>query len=262
VSDIHSSFDHLANLKTWYTQNPEKFDYIFATGDFDSMKISPGDAVTETNTNYTELTRNLSGLEHFSTPILYIPGNHDPIGLFSQHPRLTPNSYSIQNKSLLIAENLQVVGMGGSLPGYWEQADKYEINLDAYPYRNETEYNTDLQNIIEKEISKKAEQVQTVLLTHTGPYLSSTVLIYRDKEERNLWLGSKELEKVLKNPKWNILVNIHGHAHPGVGRANYAKLQIINPGSLVDGNFAIMHLKKNVLDKKWKISKTEFMDLN
>jgi len=47
-----------------------------------------------------------------------------------------------------------------------------------------------------------------------------------------------------------------------VGRANYAKLQIINPGSLFEGNFAILHLKKNHSDKKWKIAKTEFLYLN
>jgi len=261
VSDTHSSFQQFDNLKTWYSRNPEKFDYIFATGDFDSLKIKPGDPITETNNDYSEITRNLTSLEHFSTPVIYIPGNHDPIFLFTEYPKLTPHSISIQKKSLLIAENLQVVGMGGSLPGYWEKDEKLSINISGYPYRNETEYNEDLQKIISQEITNKEENVQTLLLTHTGPYTSSTALIYKDKEDGNLWLGSKELEKVLKNPKLNILADIHGHSHPGVGRANYTPLQIINPGSLFDGCFAIMHLKKNQIQKKWKICKTEFIDL-
>ena len=100
-------------------------------------------------------------------------------------------------------------------------------------------------------------------MTHTGPFTCSTTLIYREHEDRNLWLGSKSMEKLLKNyNKYNLLADIHGHSHPSVGRANIGKLQIINPGAMVVRNFGILQLHRSPLDERWVIKKTEFIDLN
>lgn len=259
VSDIHCGFKQLDLLKTWYAQNPQRFDYVFGLGDFDVIFPKPGDEITEKNNDYTSLTKILTCLEHFSDKIIYIPGNHDPIGLFSEENlQLTKNSTLVQKRSMLIGEGIQVVGLGGSLPGFFEKDGKLEINLDMYPYRNEEEMGKDLRELFEKHCN---ENVQTLLLTHTGPYYSSTVYIYREKEDRNLWLGSKEMDRLLKDKKYNILADLHGHSHPSIGRTNIGKVQIINPGSLIDRCFSILQLEKKKTTGLWVIKKSEFINL-
>ena len=144
VSDIHNGFEQLSHLKTWYDHHPQKFDYIFGLGDFDSLFPVPGEAISEKNNDCTELTKILKDLEYFKAPIIYIPGNHDPIGLHKEDPKLTERSILAQNRALLIADKLQVVGFGGSLPGYWEKDGKYEVNLDSYPYSDDEGFGKDL----------------------------------------------------------------------------------------------------------------------
>jgi Icc-related predicted phosphoesterase len=74
--------------------------------------------------------------------------------------------------------------------------------------------------------------------------------------------GSKTLNTLLKNPKYNFLVNIHGHTHAGTGRSNVNKVQVINPGSLKEGNFAILSLEKSEVSQTWIIKSTEFINLD
>ena len=259
VSDIHNSFGKLEKLKTWYDQNPQKFDYVFGLGDFDSIRPEPGDPVDQQNNDYSEITKMLTSLDYFSAPVIYIPGNHDPIRLHTESPKLTPNSILVQNSSTIIGENLQVIGLGGSLPGFWEKDMEFELNRDSYPYNGEDDMGKDLNKLVAKYCNPK---IQTILLTHTGPFYSSTTIIYRPDKKRNLWLGCKELDKILKRTELSILMNIHGHSHPSVGRANFDKVQIINPGSLVDMNIGTLLLEKRSASQKWAVKKTEFINLN
>ena len=54
-----------------------------------------------------------------------------------------------------------------------------------------------------------------------------------------------------------ILANIHGHTHPGVGMAmvNNSESRVINPGSLKEGNFAVLKLIKN---SAWEVKSVKF----
>lgn len=223
------------------------------------LRVEPGAPVTEKNNNYTDLTKNLTYLEYFSAPIIYIPGNHDPIGLFTEDPKLTESSTLVQKKAALIAEKLQVVGFGGSLPGFFEKDGNYEINLDSYPYSNEEEMGKELEELLQTHCN---DDVQTLLLTHTGPFYSNTTEIYLEKKQCNLVLGSKEMDRLLKNTKFNILADIHGHVHPSIGRTNIGNVQIINPGSVFEKGFGILKLQKLKSTQKWVISKTEFISLH
>ena len=259
VSDIHNGWQQLEKLRSWYDKNPQKFDYVFALGDFDGLFPVPGETINEKNNNYENMTKILTNLEYYNAPIIYIPGNHDPIGMFTTGDlKITEKSILVQNKSLLIAENLQVVGSGGSLPSYFEKDFKFDLNFDCFPYSNEEELGKDLNAVLEKHCNP---DVQTLLLTHTGPFLSSTTIIYREKEKSNLWTGTKHLDQALKEPKYNILANLHGHAHPCIGRTNIGKVQIINPGSLVALQFGILSLHKKSDTKKWIVRESRFIDL-
>mmetsp|Transcript_24106 Transcript_24106/g.21175 ORF Transcript_24106/g.21175 Transcript_24106/m.21175 type:complete len:90 (+) Transcript_24106:674-943(+) len=89
-------------------------------------------------------------------------------------------------------------------------------------------------------------------MTHNGPDNSSTAI---DTIETDvpIYCGSDHLFNILKENKYNILFNVHGHTHAGAGRANIKKVQVINPGSLSWGEFGIIKLSRNALDNKWII---------
>lgn len=62
-------------------------------------------------------------LENFGCPVIYIPGNHDCLSQF-ENKKLTPNSVSVHKLQYRLAEDLGLIGFGGSLPAYTETGDK------------------------------------------------------------------------------------------------------------------------------------------
>ena len=56
----------------------------------------------------------------------------------------------------------------------------------------------------------------------------------------------------------DILLNIHGHTHNGLGRTYIDQVMVLNPGSLKEGNFCILKLIKK---DKWHVYSTEFINL-
>jgi Icc-related predicted phosphoesterase len=124
VSDIHNEHKKLDKLKLWFLQKfQSKVDYIFATGDFDTInndiKVSSSDPI-----QYEKITNILSFLEFAVVPVIYLPGNHDAAGLFKEYPKLTQHSEMLHIGSYQLAEGLQAVGVGGSSPAYIEKNGK------------------------------------------------------------------------------------------------------------------------------------------
>jgi len=94
------------------------------------------------------------------------------------------------------------------------------------------------------------------MMTHDGPRGSKTTLDHI-KENETIVFGSPSLKKFLSSNQSSILCNIHGHAHMGsvLDRVptSESKLQVINPGSLVEGQFCELTLKRDT-NQKWIIA--------
>jgi Icc-related predicted phosphoesterase len=114
---------------------------------------------------------------------------------------------------------------------------------------------------IEKELANHAGK-SVILMTHNGPSESSTVFYQKDIGTPKILSGSFHLLEYLqrKESQANILVNIHGHTHLGHGRSTIGKVQIVNPGSLMENRFGVLHLKRDSKGK-WYLAKTEHVFL-
>jgi len=264
VSDIHNAIKRLEKLKNWHVDiNRDQIHYVLVLGDTDNLNNNdPSSQSLIEGVVEATISNILTFLEFFSVPIIYLPGNHDATSLFSdQPPQLTQYSTNLHQKNLVIGDGLQLLGLGGSLPGYIFDTEGKKTELwKAYPY-DEVNFEADMMPMLQKYTSPDLE---TLLLTHNGPWFSGTTLDTTFDVNSPVYAGCEYLSKVLKDPSWRIVANFHGHTHAGVGRTNIGAkgLQVINPGSLMDGNFAIVKLIRTEVDKKWIIKSTEFINLN
>lgn len=148
LSDIHLNQKNLDKLKDWYKQRTStvKFDYLFILGDFASisnhdLEHSP----SVCHENEEKIKKSIEFLGFFGCPMLFIPGNHDPPSFFTPDYSMgfSPDKVKNLHKNRhQLAENLQVVGIGGSVPGYWKKAEQQEPEVvwKGYPYATEEDW--------------------------------------------------------------------------------------------------------------------------
>lgn len=86
-------------------------------------------------------------------------------------------------------------------------------------------------------------------MTHDGPFESKTTT-YKG-EEGLLKFGSPGLAKLIRDNDKQILLHLHGHCHAGNTFDYEFGPPVINPGSLSEGSFIILDLKKT--DGLWKL---------
>ena len=205
-------------------------------------------------------------LEFFACEIIYIPGNHDPYSLFDPNndisnnglPKLTQHSTNIHKEVYNLAKGLNVFGFGGSLPAYFKE-DFKEKTWEGFPYSSDEALAKDLLEGLQRK-SKELEGSQTILMTHVGPNVSSTT-IDSSKPDKKAYSGSGIMTDILKENKFHILVQLHGHTHWGLGQSYYNKIPIINPGPLAHGYFAILMLSKSDAGR-WRMKSLENINLN
>jgi Icc-related predicted phosphoesterase len=284
VTDIHKNYAYLEKLKEWQIENKKLIDYIFCTGDILSLSYPENESLEIIAKSEAEISAIISFLENMSLNVIYLGGNHDPKSLFDSEklPSLTMRSTNLHKKYKKLANDLYLVGLGGSVPAitsqhYVDDKDfipyidvKDEIIWQGYPYnfpRENPNYKSsddifmndlnDAWNISRKEIEENntTPEKSFILLTHCGPFYSSTSV--QESKGRCVYMGSIKLNEFLKQNR-DIFINIHGHTHQGIGINNFDRLSVINPGSLSIGNFAVMKVKRNFYDK-WEISKLEFL---
>lgn len=257
VSDLHYATDKLEKLKNWYVEkNKERINYVIGLGDFDNLDNDDPDTQKELPSKLeSNISNELLYLEFFSVPILYIPGNHDAPSLFSEKPTLTQHSVNIHGTAYKLAEGLQIVGFGGSLPGY----NKDKQIWAGWPFKSDVELATKFKEIAQSQLNSST---QTILATHVGPWSSSTTKDYFQYFPDLIDSGSKYLDEVIIKEENNILTNLHGHTHEGTGRANLRRKEVINPGSLMQGNFGILRLNKDSWTQKWVVKSLELISLD
>ena len=257
VSDIHMQTDNLEKLKRYFNEEFKRpVHYVLLPGDFDNFNNSQ--PISE-STSYVNTSNILSFLEFASAPMIYIPGNHDSPRFYKERANLNQQAFYAQNNAYVLVEGLQLVGLGGSVPGYTETNGNSTQVWEGYPYQSDEEFGIDLKNVIEKYCR---DDIQTLLMTHDGPYISSTAVDTTVDPEVPIYGGSKALSKTLQSEKHNILLNLHGHVHNGTGRANIAGIRVVNPGALLQGDFGILELVREDTGKKWSVKEVDFINLD
>jgi len=183
-----------------------------------------------------------------------------------------------------VANDLYFIGIGGAVPAVESVSDVDDLHFvpfldvsnkvkwEGYPYNDQSGnpsysqsdnyYLQDLTKFweaakLEIEENNTTSNIKFVLLTHNGPFYSNTTIL--EHGNKCIYMGSKNLQQFLKENK-DIFLNIHGHTHDGTGMVKFTHYSVINPGSLLNGDFAIIKLKRNHINQ-WTLSNTEFINL-
>jgi Icc-related predicted phosphoesterase len=285
VSDIHLSFNYLERLKEWTVENKRLFDYIFCTGDFLKLNYPENEDNVLQAEGETKLSAIISYLENICLNVIYLGGNHDTKSLFETKdtPTLTIKSLNLHKKILKVTNDLYFLGLGGSIhtnesslkisdplfTPYQDLSDKirwigYPYNIGASNFKESDEkFGEDLASLWQKtqsliEETNTTKNIKFILLTHIGPFYSNTTKSY-PKDGKCVYMGSIKLQDFLnQNP--DVFMNIHGHSHDALGRQSFSHFNVINPGSLQNGNFGVLKLKRDFSDE-WLIANTEFIKL-
>lgn len=157
-----------------------------------------------------------------------------------------------------ITSDLVLAGFGGSVPAY-NLVDGKEV-WKGYPFHSENDFIKDF-TPVEEQLAKHKDK-SVILMTHNGPSESSTILYQKDIGAPKILSGCTHLAEYIKSKdsQLNVVCNIHGHTHLGHGRCQIGKVQIVNPGSLMENRFGIMYLDRDS-NSKWYLSRTEHIFL-
>ena len=231
VTDYHMKEQYAEKLKLWFLQKSDRdIDAVIMTGDFDTLKIYSKDPDhPEYPLSESRISSFLRYLEFFASPIYYVPGNHDPASMFFKNKELqglTPFSFNLHKETMQVAKGLFFAGIGGSCPAEkiqvkrkaGEKAKDMELIWEGFPYATDDESKFDIK-LLDKglsELGKAHEDPSVLLLTHNGPYFSSTCVCSYDGNEKIL-TGSRQIEKLILKHRDKIFLNMHGHCHSGRG---------------------------------------------
>ena len=95
---------------------------------------------------------------------------------------------------------------------------------------------------------------QLLVMTHDGPKGSATTQDKTSKfTEGIISFGSTHLAEFLRDNQERVVVNVHGHAHEGTALDKILRVRVINPGSLMFGEYGLLRLERN-LENRWKIA--------
>ncbi|CAD8176796.1 unnamed protein product [Paramecium octaurelia] len=227
ASDLHLNFETVQLLIE--REKHQQFDAVFLLGDFLNLQHQQGE-----DSELDKLRKLLSPFKSFGCPIYFIPGNHDSDELLYDK-YLEEGFINIHKKSLQIRDDLWIVGLGGSIPGY----NKQGLIWQGYPYKSDEEYSQDLEKL------KLPKEGKIILITHIGPALSQTTISSENGWDDVIKSGSDSQSNLIKNKK-NIILNVHGHTHDGVGSRMMNQCKVVNVGPLLYGNYCIIRISNKV----------------
>ena len=230
INNINSNNLYLFKLKEWQINHNIYFDYLFFLGNFLSFSDKDKSSIKEIANDEAQTGGLLSYLENLCLKIVYIGGNNDIGTLFKKpYPSLTVKSINIHNDFYKLAEDLYVIGYGGNI----NDDNKYELE-DTFD---------SLHKYIEE--NDRIKNIQTILINNDYYNENKTIkLIY---------------EKIIKNEKNKIFLNLNGCTEEKQGTYKLFDINIINPGSINDGNLAILDLERDIKNNSWKTQKIEYL---
>lgn len=102
-------------------------DIVILGGDFDNLdNYSKDTELPEYKLSETRIASFIKSLEFLGAPIYFVPGNHDPAGMFFENNlqestadnsfNLTEISFNCHKKVYNIGKNLWILGLGGCCP--------------------------------------------------------------------------------------------------------------------------------------------------
>ena len=236
VNNINLNYIYLFKLKEWQIQHQEYFDYVFYLGNFLSYSENKNkEDIKEISNDEAEIGGLLSYLENLSLNIIYIGGNNDTPTIFkSPYPSLTLRSINLHKNFHKLAEDLYLIGFGGNIP-----IDKLNNPLEK-TFLSFHEY------IKENNRNKK---FQTIFLNNDCSYENNkSANNNKDKINKN----------IIKNKKNNIFININGNIKMKKGNEKKWDINIINPGSICEGEFGILILERDI-NNLWKIKEMNYL---
>ena len=265
LTDWHLNKPFAEKLKAWYlAQEKRDVDLVVLGGDFDNLNEQSFAKEAENDESEMRISTFLTFLEFFCCPIYYIPGNHDPPTMFSPDDRvakthsLSQFSHNVHKRIQKVLSGLSIVGIGGSIPALKTnlKTGDSEFIWSSYPYEKDADMEPDL-TFVSSLIDATEDQV--IFLSHNGPDALSTTLYSLDEGEK-IVAGAPSLTKFLLKHSDKILLNLHGHCHPGQGMKKLNTSVVLNGGAFCFGEFAKARLVK--IEGVWKVQNCSFHDLN
>ena len=228
INNINSNNLYLFKLKEWQINHNIYFDYLFFLGNFLSFSDKDKTSIKEIANDEAQTGGLLSYLENLCLKIIYIGGINDIGTLFKKpYPSLTVKSINIHNDFLKLADDLYVIGYGGNI----NDDNKYQLKETFDSLHKYIKENDRIKNI------------QTILINND--YYNgnpTTKLIY---------------EKIIKNEKNKIFLNLNGCIEEKQGSYKLFDIDIINPGSINNGNLVIVDLERDIKNNSWKVQNIE-----
>lgn len=203
VSDVHGVLSQVRRLKV---QVPST-DLVLLAGDL--THFGPRDTA-------------ITVLEELSTvaPVLYVPGNCD----YPDYSDLTGERYRSVHRRAVKVEEYWVVGFGGS---------------PHTPFLTPNEYSEEeIEEGLRESLSTvpREEVENLILLTHAPP--RGTDL---DLTVSGTHAGSLAVRRIVE--EYQPLLHVCGHIHEGRGVVRLGRTQVVNPGPLRRGFYALAEVR-------------------
>eukprot|EP01012_Entosiphon_sulcatum_P065944 TRINITY_DN94993_c0_g1_i1.p1 TRINITY_DN94993_c0_g1~~TRINITY_DN94993_c0_g1_i1.p1 ORF type:complete len:265 (+),score=38.12 TRINITY_DN94993_c0_g1_i1:28-822(+) len=249
-SDIHFAMHRVEAMKTWLAMEKVVVDVILCPGD--TLSLDNGTAsVEETTAALSDLNKVLAALRSICDRLIFLPGNHDPPQLFTpEYSSPWAGATCLHKRVTELAPGLVIAGLGGSVPAYRGT----ERVWTGYPYAETGDIAPDCQELVETVKAVSPPPASVILFTHCGPAQASTATATISQPP--VQSGAPALGDALRDLWPAVFLAIHGHTHDAAGSSWIDRVQVVNPGSLSEGRFAVLKLQEK--SNRWELSSARF----
>jgi len=221
IADMHGYVDEVSEF--FRKIDASGFDLIISPGDFTDMFNQPPGF---SQTYIADMM--LQKLIAYNTPLLCLPGNHDPyeiIDLFNEY------NVNIHGKHKRL-KGEDFIGWGGALTPFGTAFEPTEAETKS----------------VLDSLSSKVEGGNFVLILHNPPYGTGA-----DVTASGEHTGSKEIRAFIEKMQPKVVIS--AHIHEARGESKLGDVKILNPGPFYAGYYGIIEI--NGKDIKCEIKKVE-----
>jgi UDP-2,3-diacylglucosamine pyrophosphatase LpxH len=131
---------------------------VILGGDFDNLYLYSKDSdLPEYQFSEARIASFIKSLEYFCAPIYYVPGNHDPAGMFFKNGQeesdksysFTDTSFNCHKRIYNIGKNLWILGLGGCCPAsrFDRKTKTSEKVWLGFPYETDEDSKYDVEKL-------------------------------------------------------------------------------------------------------------------
>ena len=211
ITDIHGDFKKLEKFIGTIRREKEKFDAVICPGDFTDMFAIPKEFSQMDIANLI-----IQKLISLKTPLLCVPGNHDPYEIVELF-----NDYDI-NLHAKVRElgKASFLGWGGAPTPF---------NTTFEPSDEETRETLD-------SLGKKVKPNTFILVTHDPPK-NTRVDIAASGDH----VGSPVIREFIEKNQPTLAISAHIHESPGTDKIG--STTIFYPGAIFNGNYGVVEIE-------------------